>query len=208
MPIVELAASRARGTAPRASASSAASRAPPRPHRARAAVRERRAPERHDRVADVLVDRSVMLVDDLGHRRQVGVHQRRQLARLQVLRHRREIAHVAEEHRELVALALHREAAARSRASASRAPAARIRRTCRTDAGSRAPRAGSRPDVPHEQHEQHHERRRERDDSVVVPPEPQVARRSRAPPPPRCRARPSSGRRHGTANTTSIPRPG
>ena len=72
-----------RGPAARAKRSRRASRSASRivsaaaPRRGVPCVRERRAPERHDRVADVLVDRAAVVVDDRRHRRQVVVHDRR-----------------------------------------------------------------------------------------------------------------------------------
>ena len=59
-------------------------------------VVERRVPKRHDAIADVFVDRSLVLHDDLGHRRQEFVDQVAELLRGQTLRHRRKPADVAE----------------------------------------------------------------------------------------------------------------
>ena len=57
---------------------------------------QRRVPERHDGIADILVDRAVMLQHGFRHRRQEVVEQRGERGRLHLLRDRREIADVAE----------------------------------------------------------------------------------------------------------------
>ena len=69
--------------------------------------REGRVPERHDRVADVFVDRAAILLDDHGHRREVAAEQRGEALRvaLVALGERREATDVAEQNRELAALA-------------------------------------------------------------------------------------------------------
>ena len=61
------------------------------------------APEGHDGVAHVLVNGATMLVNHMGHRRQILVHQLRQLRRVQSLRYRGKAAHVREQHRQFPA---------------------------------------------------------------------------------------------------------
>src|SRR5262244_677045 len=57
-----------------------------------------------DRVADELVDRSAVRRRDRRHFGQIFVEQRREFFRLHPLRARREVDHVREEYRELLAL--------------------------------------------------------------------------------------------------------
>ena len=61
---------------------------------------ERRAPQRHDRVADVLVQRAVMAEDDVAHALEVLVHHRDHLGRRDALRQAGEAADVGEQDRD------------------------------------------------------------------------------------------------------------
>src|ERR1035437_8507832 len=74
-------------------------------------VVQRRVPERHDRVADIFVDRTVVFDDGVGHRCEEIVHQRRQTLRIVLvyLRNRGEAAHVAEQDRHVAILAAERQ---------------------------------------------------------------------------------------------------
>ena len=74
-------------------------------------VVQRGVPERHDRVADIFVDRAVVLDDGVGHGREEIVHQRRQTLRIVLVdfRNRGEAAHVAEQDRHVAILAAERQ---------------------------------------------------------------------------------------------------
>ncbi len=141
-----------------------------------ARVRQRRSPEGHDGVADVLVDGAATGVDDLRHRRQVGVHQRGELARLQRLRGGGEVADVGEQHRELAAVALHRE----SLAGLAHLAHALGRHVLAEEVGqlSNRSRFAQEPaqQVPEEERQQHRERARDRDHCVRASPEQKVDR--------------------------------
>ena len=61
-------------------------------------VFKRRAPECHHRIADILIERTVVAEDDPRHVRQIFVEQRGKFLRVQFFRNAGEPAHVAEHH--------------------------------------------------------------------------------------------------------------
>ena len=67
-------------------------------------VIERRVPEGHDRIAHILVDGAHLLEDDIGHRRQIFVEERRQFDRGEPFGKGRERTDVAEHQRQVALL--------------------------------------------------------------------------------------------------------
>ncbi len=65
---------------------------------------ERRIPERHDGVAHVFVDRALLPQDDVGHRRQIFVEERREFDRGEAFGQRGERPDVAEHQSQLALL--------------------------------------------------------------------------------------------------------
>ena len=65
----------------------------------------RRAEHRDDGIADIFVDVAAMALDDVGHSREIFVHQRRQTVRRDLLGDLRKALEVGEEHRHLARLA-------------------------------------------------------------------------------------------------------
>ena len=67
----------------------------------------RRTPKSHDRVANILIQRSTILLDNAGHRTQIGVHQLRQFLGVQPLRDTGKPADIRKQHGKLGVLAFH-----------------------------------------------------------------------------------------------------
>src|SRR5215472_15510871 len=62
---------------------------------------EGRAPEGHNRVSDVLVERTLMIEDETGHIRKILVQEQRQVLCIELLGNGCEAADVAEHHRDV-----------------------------------------------------------------------------------------------------------